>query len=177
MINPAIREDLYALFPKNGVGVELGVHIGKNAERLLAIADPSRLWLVDPWPRGVLVFDGVDPGIDGEAAYRACGARFRAYRHVKCLRTTSVLWLGSISDASLDWAYVDTVHTYETTRDELLLLARKLKPTGIIAGHDYHDEPWAEVKRAVDEFVAAGQWRIEYLTLDRWPSYGLIRNQ
>jgi hypothetical protein len=173
MIHPSTREDLYQHFEREGIGAEIGVHVGKNAARLLDICAPTRLYLVDPYRRGDLVVDGIDLPIDAEEAMRQCAARFRGDRRALFRRTWSQLWLGSIDDGSLDWAYVDSDHKYETTRDELVLLARKVKPTGIIAGHDYHDL-FGGVKQAVDEFVAKGPWSLTYLTLDEpWPSFGL----
>jgi hypothetical protein len=48
----------------------------------------------------------------------------------------SIEVLSTFPDHCLDWAYVDSTHTYEQTRGELLCLMKKVKPSGIIAGDD-----------------------------------------
>jgi hypothetical protein len=59
-------------------------------------------------------------------------------------------------DGHLDWAYVDSSHAYEHTRDELALLHRKVRPGGVIAGDDWRpdpEHPHHGVHRAVLELV------------------------
>ena len=45
--------------------------------------------------------------------------------------------LNKFNDNYFDWVYIDTVHDYKTTIQELSLAAKKVKKGGIIAGHDY----------------------------------------
>lgn len=175
LVKPPDRAALYEYFKKGSVGAELGVHAGKNAEVLLRVARPKRLYLVDPWTPGLDVADGVDPPLDGQEAYRQCAVRFRAKHHVGLRRMTSIDWLPSLRVYFLDWAYLDAAHDYESTRRELELLTRCVKRTGIIAGHDYHPH-FPGVIQAVDELVARGEWRLAYLTAEEfWPSFGLVR--
>lgn len=68
-------------------------------------------------------------------------------------------------DNYFDWIYIDTNHTYETTRDELRLYAPKMKKGGIIAGHDYVTGNWITTFRygvveAVHEFCVQFGWEI-----------------
>lgn len=42
-------------------------------------------------------------------------------------------------DASLDFVFVDALHTYEDTQSILLDYRPKIAPGGVFAGHDYHD--------------------------------------
>lgn len=74
-------------------------------------------------------------------------------------------------DNYFDWIYIDTDHTYETTRDELRLYAPKMKKGGIIAGHDYVHGNWISTFRygvveAVHEFCVQFGWEIIYLTIE-----------
>ena len=43
------RQELYLEIPKGGVGAELGVCKGANAESLLVHTRPEKLYLVDIW--------------------------------------------------------------------------------------------------------------------------------
>src|SRR5687768_10063686 len=44
------RDTLLRMLPKGGVGVEIGVNRGGYSKRILAVAAPKVLHLVDPWP-------------------------------------------------------------------------------------------------------------------------------
>jgi hypothetical protein len=64
-----------------------------------------------------------------------------------------------IADASLDFAHLDARHDYKSVRQDLADWWPKVKPEGILAGHDYVDGRICTsdngVKRAVDKFFAA----------------------
>jgi len=51
-------------------------------------------------------------------------------------------------DASLDFVFIDADHSYEAVMDDLRSWLPKIKPGGVIAGHDYY---WDGVGRAVRE--------------------------
>jgi predicted O-methyltransferase YrrM len=69
-------------------------------------------------------------------------------------------------DASVSLFFLDTSHRLEDTRRELAAWLPKMKPDGVICGHDYYlhllDDWWKErsrVKQAVDEFAEAHKER------------------
>lgn len=74
-------------------------------------------------------------------------------------RLTSVEAAPAFDDATLDFVYIDARHDYESVREDLETWYSKVRPGGIIAGHDYVDGSFAAgefgVKRAVDEFFGA----------------------
>jgi len=75
-------------------------------------------------------------------------------------------------DAYFDWIYIDTDHSYPTTRDELAVYESKMKPGGIIAGHDYVMGNWRGslkfgVIEAVHEFCIARNWELLYVTTEQ----------
>jgi predicted O-methyltransferase YrrM len=86
-------------------------------------------------------------------------------------------------EAASEWApatvglfFLDTTHFYSDTRGELAAWAPRLRPDGVICGHDYllHLDPiWRTtgVKRAVDEFVAEHP---EYTRIVHRRDYGLF---
>ena len=86
-------------------------------------------------------------------------------------------------DAASEWAaatvglfFLDTTHFYTDTRKELAAWAPRLRPDGVICGHDYllHLDPlWRStgVKRAVDEFVAEHP---QYTCIVHRRDYGLF---
>ena len=76
-------------------------------------------------------------------------------------------------DGALDWVYIDTDHRYETTRDELEAYAPKVRPGGLLVGHDYEISDYVGdyrygVIEAVHEFCAEHDWELVYLTAEPW---------
>ena len=68
-------------------------------------------------------------------------------------------------EASFDWLYIDSSHAYEHTGKELRLAERLVKPGGVICGDDWSDDPGHPhhgVRRAVEEFAAASDFRLVY---------------
>jgi hypothetical protein len=73
--------------------------------------------------------------------------------------------LPQFPDRYFDWVYIDTLHFYEHTRDELALLKTKVKVDGVIAGDDWLPDPSHRhhgVCRAVTEFVQAEPYELIY---------------
>ena len=51
----------------------------------------------------------------------------------------------------VDFVFIDAEHTYEGVRDDIIAWSPKVRPGGIIAGHDYTPERFPGVVAAVDE--------------------------
>lgn len=54
----------------------------------------------------------------------------------------SASWDAAVNfpDASIDFVFVDADHVYESVKKDILAWLPKVKPGGIIAGHDYNKE-------------------------------------
>jgi SAM-dependent methyltransferase len=145
-----------------GAGVELGVKQGEFAEETLtAWPGVSAYYLVDPWVHQAdyadiaNVADATHNAFMAEALGRT--AKFGA--KVKVVRKFSFDAAGDFDDCSLDYVYVDAVHDYEGALRDILDWWPKLKPGGVLAGHDYLDQINLAgvfgVKSAADRFAAA----------------------
>jgi hypothetical protein len=70
------------------------------------------------------------------------------------------------ADRSLDFVYIDAAHDYANVKADILAWKPKVKPGGILAGHDYNKENSPGLVQAVNEclpnaeFVAPTSWRI-----------------
>jgi hypothetical protein len=164
------RRFIAELFPKGAVGAELGVFTGLFATVLLDVARPREMYFVDPW------WEAYGPSYPDWGIYNDYGklttrtahnaTQSRSRRHAKGAKvhlrvSTSTDFLDSIPDQHLDWAYLDSTHTYEGTRDEVALLRRKLKPGAILAGDDWTEDPnhvHAGVARALKEALGRGEY-------------------
>jgi len=167
------REELLKHLPKQAIVAEIGVNEGDFSEKIISICQPKKLVLIDVWAskryHGGL-FDKVK-------------ARFANLIHSQQIEIIRDLSFGAIAqcpDQYFDWVYLDTDHTYNTTRRELELLRPKMKSGGIIAGHDYIMGNWNAgyrygVVEAVREFCLKYNWEMIYLTheLNDHPSFAI----
>lgn len=157
------REDLPRLLNRLGLlgtAVEVGVRNGAFSAWVLHRWHGYRLISIDPW-----AFQPTDEYVDI--------ANVEQDRHDELLEQTrhrlqpfgarSEIWRRTseeaaalIADSSLDFAYLDARHDQASVEDDLALWYPKLRPGGLLAGHDYLDGNLPEgrfgVKTAVDRF-------------------------
>lgn len=151
-------------------GAEIGVFKG-SLSRLLLERPDVKLTMVDSWAG-----DGRDyQGDSGDWHSRLTQAQQDAYRKraeeiaAKAEGRAIVLPLPSheaaqaIPDASLDFVFIDADHSYEGCKRDIELWSRKVKPGGLLSGHDYANKDFEDfgVTRAVDEYVAAHRLKLE----------------
>lgn len=149
------------LFMAEGnVGAELGVFKGNFIDYMLAMK-PAKLYLVDPWFRGYKKWHWASGNKSPIAAITKLLTVFHKEIEAGILEPRiqfSSEFLSGLPDNHLDWVYIDTNHTYETTISELTLAIEKVKPTGYIMGDDFFPDPkhkFHGVYEAVKEFEAA----------------------
>lgn len=167
------REKLLEHLPKKGIVAELGVDEGNFSEVILNKCQPEKLHLIDIW--------------DSEI-YNDVKRKYVEQRFDPEIRSGIVeINLGysteigaKFEDNYFDWIYIDTDHTYTTTKNELEIWSPKIKEGGIIAGHDFIEGYWDGlvrfgVKEAVYEFCGNNNWEIVYLTMDNreHPSFAI----
>lgn len=73
---------------------------------------------------------------------------------IKLIHGTSAKVATKLPEGVFDFVYVDAAHDYDSVKEDLDLWSKKVKPGGLICGHDYWQSgsSWPGVKRAVDEF-------------------------
>jgi hypothetical protein len=157
------RDELPALLNARnllGKGVEIGVKTGKYSDELLRNWRGEQLISVDPW-MSVDWDEYVDRSNvsqdEFDRYYRMTCERLAPYGERSDIwRTTSVEAANRVPDHSLDFAYIDARHDYESVKEDIAAWSAKVRPGGILAGHDYVDGDFPEgefyVKSAVDEF-------------------------
>ena len=168
---PERADMLTRLLPKQSVGAELGVFRGEFSVSIVRAISPRELYLVDPWD---LAYGETYPDW-GDYTERGALTTARALAEtvsrtstqsltkVHIVKDTSQHWLAQLPDAHLDWVYLDSTHIYEDTVEELELCKRKVKPSGVICGHDFETNPkgWHHgVFRAVTRLVRQGEYEL-----------------
>ena len=177
-----IRRRFAALAAKTIEGAEIGVYQGDHAEQILRTLQPRTLHLVDPW--NCYEVDGDygrwmretrgETGFrrwrmrDWEGVYRDVVRRFARQAAVRIHRRLSGEAEAVCQPASLHFAYLDGRHDYEGVLTDLRLWATRVRPGGVLSGHDFCTETQADVVRAVHAFAAETGWTLRRKETDFW---------
>ena len=157
------RMHLLGCLPRGGVAAEIGVAFGNFTNEILERNKPEKLHLVDAWETGRYQ-QGLEQIHKRFSDQISCGA-------IEINKGLSTDRLPEFPDGYFDWVYIDTDHSYATTRNELRLAAKKIKPGGYIAGHDFTSGNPTKalsygVIEACNEFCVNEGWEYAYLTLE-----------
>jgi len=157
------RQSLLDALPAGAVVAEIGVNEGEFSEMILKTTKPSKLHLVDAWGDPTRYTDDLKLKVKDKFKAEIAAGKVE----INVGFSTDVL--AKFPDRYFDWVYVDTDHTYTTTAAELGILRTKMKPGGIIAGHDYTLGNWISgfrygVIEAVHELCVKDDWELVYLT-------------
>ena len=131
------REDLARLFHELGftAGAEVGVEQGRYSEVLCRENPGLHLHCVDAWRAYKGYREHVSQSkLDG--FFEATQERLSGYT-VTYHRGWSVEVAKTFNDSSLDFVYIDANHEFKQVCDDLYAWLPKVKPGGIISGHDY----------------------------------------
>ena len=158
-----VREDLPFLLNRRGLlgaGAEIGVKTGWFSEVILDRWKGRHLISIDPW-----MTDAPDNYVDVANVEQPQHDEFMKETQTRLARfgERSTIWRLTSTDAapkvphhSLDFVYIDARHDYASVLEDLDAWYDRVRPGGVIAGHDYVDGLYDEgdfgVKSAVDEF-------------------------
>ena len=160
------RDELPALLNARGLlgrGAEIGVKLGAYSDELLSNWRGEELVSIDPWlsadPDEYVDRSNVSQDEFNSYYEQTCERLARHGARSSIWRMTSVEAAAKVADHSFDFVYIDARHDYESVKEDLQAWCGKVRPGGILAGHDYVDGdlPQGEfyVKSAVDEFFGA----------------------
>lgn len=139
-------------------GVELGTHRGQFAVSILRRWRGERLYCVDHWEP----YDDSDPAScisDREEDFHAARSILAKFPEAVLVRKESLQAANDFNDLSLDFVYIDACHQYRAVKRDLEIWWPKIKPGGLLMGHDIicPGEPeggWGKmIQRAVFEFA------------------------
>lgn len=155
------RDELPLMLNRRGLigeAVEVGVQRGLFSELILDTWNGRRLTSVDPWLEADDYVDVANVSqASQDANYEETIARLAKYgTRSRIWRMTSEEASHAVDDDQLDFVYLDARHDFESVKSDLALWYPRVRPGGIIAGHDYLDGHIPAgvfgVKSAVDEF-------------------------
>lgn len=147
------RIHLNRLLPRNPVTAELGVAEGNFSQHICKEWKPSLHYLVDFWGTLNTTGDGAFNQLWHNMNYHTMLWKMHPYEDItKVLRGMTADMAKSVPDETLDIVYIDAGHSYEAVRADLEAWYPKVKPGGIIAGHDFINPAYG-VLQAVQEFT------------------------
>lgn len=124
---------------------EVGVWRGSFSAHILAEVPTIQSYhMIDPW-RPLDSWNkplNVNQDIFNESMKIALNATQFARSKVLVHRGTTTEVEPDIPDQSLDFIYIDGDHTLRGITIDLIRMMRKLRPGGLLAGDDYHSNPW-----------------------------------
>lgn len=158
--------------------MEIGVERGRYSKKILQ-AIPGSVWCgVDPWK----AYRGYREHVTQEkldAFYLETVARLHPFhdgRRVYPMRMDSVEATRFFADGELDVVYIDGNHTLPYVMADLQAWVPKVRPGGMVCGHDYGRRRVGHVKEAVQAWTAAYDITPWFLfTADRSWSWGFVK--
>lgn len=131
------REDLAVLFHELGVRkcAEIGVESGAYSEVLCRSNPGVEHYAIDSWRRLPRYKDHVNPE-KFRVFYERAKARLAPY-NATLIKELSMDAVKQFQDGSLDAVYIDGAHDFQSVANDIAEWSRKVRPGGIVAGHDY----------------------------------------
>jgi len=134
------------------LGAEIGVKEGRFISYLLQQYPDLRMYAIDPWedqPNGTETYQGWE----WKAIYSEYKDRIEKYKNrVITLKRYSDYAATLIKDGSLDFVFIDAQHDYDSVKKDIYLWMPKIKPNGLLCGHDYQPK-FQGVIQAVKELT------------------------
>jgi hypothetical protein len=124
-----------------GAGVEVGVLRGDFARHIMSIWEGEMMYLIDAWAEQdqetYVDINNVNPQLQRSNLDMAIAAMKPYENRTKFIASYSTDAASIFSSDFFDWVYLDADHSFSAVRADLTAWYPKVKPGGILAGHDY----------------------------------------
>ena len=131
-------------------GAEIGVARGVYTLKIVQCNPKMKMFAIDPYAYPE-IFVGCQ---------KIAHDKLAPYPNVEFICKSSMDAVTDFKDNSLDFVYIDANHIYEYVLQDIVEWQKKVRPGGIVAGHDYYQTPKkdvgyiVDVKRAVREYTS-----------------------
>ena len=165
------RTDFGQLFKMLGftVGAEVGVRDGKFSETFCKAIPGLKLYCVDLWWE----YDKCNAE-KAEEHYQTARRRLDPYG-VIFVREPSMRAVQTFDDNSLDFVYIDANHDFDFVIQDIVEWSKKVRPGGIICGHDYYRTRGMGVVPAVDAYTYAHNIQQWFITDEKEASFFWVK--
>jgi predicted O-methyltransferase YrrM len=148
-----------ASMPENARVVEVGSWRGRSAVAICtALAEKSdpRFWAVDTFRGDSETEQDVGP-VQGDEIKDEFLRNVANFDFVETVVADSREASREFEPGSLDWIFIDGDHTYPSVIADIKCWAPKLKPGGLLSGHDYGRSGVTDaVRRSIRDFGQSG---------------------
>ena len=179
-------------------GAEVGVQKGEFAMKTLSLWPSCKhYYVIDSWKNQENSKDLANVANDvQERFYRQTLKRLQKWQDkIRVFRTYSTKAAAQIPDKSVDYVYLDARHDYCGIKEDLVAFWPKVRPGGVLAGHDFHtahevkilspEQDWSlcmdgtvnqgAVKGAVLEFANTHGLHVLKTGEKRFPSWIIVK--
>ena len=160
---------------------EIGIGYGLHAASILKNTNIDKLFLIDPlkfygndlFPINIQKMGGFDKLLKNITILLS--KYDNKYDIIR--KSSNQVDNNDISDNSLDLVFIDGDHSYDAVLKDLDLFYKKIRVGGMILGDDYMScHPGT--KKAVDEFVASNNLKLNFLAKNKdniYPIYSIMK--
>ena len=164
-------------------GVEIGVFEGDHAKRILQELNINTLHLIDPYK----AYDGYEDEMNNfhtkqenlinaqtlRTAETKAHTTLVQYLHkIEFIKEKSEDIVDEFTDESLDFVYIDGSHRYEEVKKDMTFWFSKVKPGGVMGGHNIQNHENGDgtngVPQAVAEFAVKFKLKLNIGREDWW---------
>lgn len=163
-----VYQKLYNSLPEDSHFVEIGSYVGSSsllmAELIRNGKKRVKFDCIDPWEFYIpshkykriddflkdFVFEKDETCLNGAVVFQRVIQKQNLQGTINQIIGRSQDVSHTYKDSSLDGVFIDAEHTYEAIKSDIRCWLPKVKKSGIIAGHDYHEDH-PGVIRAVNE--------------------------
>jgi len=165
------RSHLAELFAELGYtkGAEIGVASGEFSLEMCRMIPNLTLICVDPWE----VYDRV---AQDRVDWRYSLAKDRLAKFsVEFMKMTSMEAVKQIPDESIDFVYIDGLHTFDAVVMDIIEWSKKVRKGGMVTGHDYYEFYQSGVIPAVRAYTQAHNIQQWYITKEKEASFFWVK--
>lgn len=150
------------------VGAEVGVRAGLNSLNIFQKLNVTKLHLIDSYePYSMLNGRFCDAKMQKQYFEHAKNMLQSYQNNIEWHLCRSDKAIDFIDDNSLDFVYIDGCHEYLVVKADIENFFKKVKPNGVLSGHDFCGN-FLGVVTAVMEFTVKQNLELQTANIDWW---------
>ncbi len=140
---------LHEIAGKYETFVEVGSWAGRSSHAVLS-GNKGKVWCVDTWKGSKETYDLTNPMAKERDMLEVFKKNVGHFPNLNIIQKPSIEAAKDFEDQSVDVVFIDAGHTYEEVLEDIDAWLPKVKPGGILCGHDYLPDTWMGVVKAYD---------------------------